>query len=100
MQRTRLSSKGQVVLPKSVRDQLRLAEGTEFIVTTTGESVVLRRVTAFPPTRLAEVAGRLRHSATPRTLEDMDAGIRRAVERRQAPPEPPPKLRPARRRSR
>jgi len=86
MQRTRLSSKGQVVLPKSVREQLRLSAGTEFIVTTAGESVVLRRATPFAPTHLADVAGRLRRPGPPRSVEDMDAGIRRAVAGRNAAP--------------
>ncbi len=82
MNRTRLSSKGQVVLPKSVREALHLEEGAEFIVTTTPNAVVLSRVTPFPATTLEQVYGCLPHAGRPRTLEDMDAGIRRAASRR------------------
>lgn len=44
MQYTNLLSNGQVTLPKSVRDRLRLKEGTEFAVSTRGRSVILQPV--------------------------------------------------------
>ena len=42
MDTTKLSSKGQVVLPKSVRDQHGWGEGTEFVVESTAQGVLLR----------------------------------------------------------
>lgn len=39
--RTTLSSKGQVVLPRQVRSKLGLQPGTQFDVSTSGETVVL-----------------------------------------------------------
>lgn len=82
MNRTRLSSKGQVVLPKSIRDALHLEEGTEFVVSTEGNAVVLRRSTVFPPTTLAEVTGYLKTPGPSRTLAEMEQGLRRAHRRR------------------
>jgi AbrB family looped-hinge helix DNA binding protein len=41
MSNTRLSSKGQVVLPKAAREALRLAAGDELLVTVEGQSVRL-----------------------------------------------------------
>ncbi|HEY1107297.1 MAG TPA: AbrB/MazE/SpoVT family DNA-binding domain-containing protein [Opitutaceae bacterium] len=38
---TKLSSKGQIVLPRQVRSKLGLQPGTEFEVSTNGETVVL-----------------------------------------------------------
>jgi AbrB family looped-hinge helix DNA binding protein len=56
MDRTRLSSKGQLVLPKAIRDADDWAEGTEFIVERVPEGVLLRPVRALPVTRL-EIIG-------------------------------------------
>jgi AbrB family looped-hinge helix DNA binding protein len=40
---TRLSAKGQVVIPKDVRDRLGLIEGTVFDVVETGDGLLLRK---------------------------------------------------------
>ena len=40
---TKLSAKGQVVIPKDVRDRLGLSEGTVFDVFERGEEVVFKR---------------------------------------------------------
>lgn len=55
-ERTHLSSKGQIVIPKSVRDRLGLHEGDELSVEELGDAIVLRvqrRATAgiFGPVR-------------------------------------------------
>jgi len=41
---TRLSSRGQVVIPDTVRKLLRLQPGTMFVVVARGDTVVLQRV--------------------------------------------------------
>lgn len=41
---TRLSSKGQVVLPQDIRDRLHLEEGQRFVVLGSGDTVVLKRL--------------------------------------------------------
>jgi AbrB family looped-hinge helix DNA binding protein len=82
METTKLSSKGQVVLPKSVRDEQGWAPGTEFTIESTPEGVTLRARTPFPRTDLADVFGSVKHRGRAKTLEEMDAGIRRAVARR------------------
>ncbi len=38
---TKLSSKGQVIIPADIREELRLKEGTEFAVRARGRAVVL-----------------------------------------------------------
>ena len=43
---TKLSSKGQVVIPESVRDQLRLTEGTQFAVVWQNDVVILKIIHA------------------------------------------------------
>ncbi|HLW71813.1 MAG TPA: AbrB/MazE/SpoVT family DNA-binding domain-containing protein [Candidatus Binataceae bacterium] len=75
METTRLSSKGQVILPKSVRDARRWRPGTEFIVEQTADGVLLRTAKPFPPSRLDEVAGCLRYTGKPKSLGQMKAAI-------------------------
>jgi AbrB family looped-hinge helix DNA binding protein len=41
---TKLSQKGQVVIPNAVRKQLGLKEGMKFLVIGVGDTIVLRRL--------------------------------------------------------
>jgi AbrB family looped-hinge helix DNA binding protein len=41
---TKLSQKGQVVIPNTVRKKLRLKEGMKFLVVGVGDTIVLRRL--------------------------------------------------------
>jgi AbrB family looped-hinge helix DNA binding protein len=82
METTRLSSKGQVILPKSVRDAHKWRPGTEFIVENTADGILLRPAKPFPPTRLEDVAGCLRYAGKPKTLSQMQAAIRAEVKAR------------------
>ena len=47
---TRMSSKGQVVIPESVREDLGLRPGEQFVVVGRGDVVILKTLTA-PDTR-------------------------------------------------
>ena len=40
---TRITSKGQVTIPKHIRERQGIAAGTDFSVTERGEEIVLRR---------------------------------------------------------
>ena len=82
METTRLSTKGQIILPKSVRDANAWAPGTEFIVEQTTEGILLRPAARFPRTEMSEVAGCLRFKGKPKTLAEMRAAIDREVKRR------------------
>ena len=84
METTRLSSKGQVILPKSIRDAHRWQPGTEFVVEETTEGILLRPAKPFPPTRIEDVAGCLRYAGKPKTLAEMEAAIRTEVKARRA----------------
>lgn len=82
MDTTKLSSKGQIVLPKSVREAHGWGPGTEFVIESTPDGVRLRAKAPFPRTQLAEVFGSVTHRGPARSLADMDAGIGTAVARR------------------
>jgi len=49
---TRMSAKGQVVIPGDIRQALSLAPGTKFIVAGEGDTVILKRI---GPPMFAEV---------------------------------------------
>lgn len=43
---TRMSSKGQVVIPEAIRNQLNLKEGTQFVVVGDGDVLILKTISA------------------------------------------------------
>ena len=57
MAKTRLSSKGQVIIPKVVRDRHGWTPGVELEVEDRGDAVVLRPSKPFPATTFEEVRG-------------------------------------------
>jgi AbrB family looped-hinge helix DNA binding protein len=75
METTRLSSKGQIILPKAVRDSHHWTPGTDFSVEDTGDGVILRPVRTSRPARLADLVGSLSVKGPARTLEEIDAAI-------------------------
>jgi len=75
MTTTRLSSKGQLIIPKEVRDRHGWREGTELEVEDRGGVVVLRRKKPWPPTRIEDVRGSARYAGPPVSVEDMEAGV-------------------------
>lgn len=82
METTRLSSKGQIILPKAVRDLHHWGPGTDFIVEDTGDGVLLRPVKKGRVTRLEDVAGRLKSDGPALTVEQMDAAIDAEIQAR------------------
>ncbi|QLH38167.1 MAG: AbrB/MazE/SpoVT family DNA-binding domain-containing protein [Defluviicoccus sp.] len=75
----KLSSKGQLVLPASLRQAHRWRTGDEFVLEEVAGGVLLRPRKPFPATRLDEVAGSLQFDGFPRSVEEMDAAIAAAV---------------------
>ena len=83
METTRLSSKGQVVLPKSIRMAHQWKSGAEFIVEDTADGVLLRPVGHLPKTRLEDVIGCTGYQGPARSVEEMDASIAAGATSRQ-----------------
>ena len=82
METTRLSTKGQIILPKNIRTSRAWGPGTEFTVEETGDGILLRPARRFPQTDLDEVAGCLRSKRKSITLAQMRGAIGREVNRR------------------
>ncbi|HEX8641460.1 MAG TPA: AbrB family transcriptional regulator [Allosphingosinicella sp.] len=81
---TRLSTKGQVIVPKEIRDRRKWKSGMRLIVEETPEGVLLKPERLFPPATLDEVAGSLKYEGRMKTLEEMDRAITEEVEERRA----------------
>ncbi len=65
---TRVSDKGQVVIPKEIRDKLGFREGTRLIVIATEDAVVLQRIEA--------VAGKIRVRELMERIKSMTSKLR------------------------
>jgi AbrB family looped-hinge helix DNA binding protein len=72
---TVVSTKGQVILPKAIRQQRRWEAGTRLVVEDTPDGVLLRPVPLFPVTKPKDVFGSLPHRGAPKSLKEMAAGI-------------------------
>ncbi|MBV9815529.1 MAG: AbrB family transcriptional regulator [Alphaproteobacteria bacterium] len=81
---TTVSTKGQVILPKAIRQRRNWATGTRLVVEDTPEGVLLKAAPVFAPTRPEDVAGMLAYRGRPKTIEEMDAAITAEVRRRRA----------------
>jgi len=80
---TRLSTKGQIVLPKEIRSAHAWGPGTEFTVEETAGGILLRPARRFPPTKIEDVAGCLHPKRKPKTI-DTRLAVARAIARRHA----------------
>jgi len=49
MTKATISSKGQIAIPKSIRDRLRLKPGTQLAIDVQGEQIVMKRLNSGLP---------------------------------------------------
>ena len=84
MDKTTLSSKGQVILPKRVRRAHSWSPGTEFSVEEVDDGVLLRPLKPFSATELESVFACLNSRGSTKTLEDMEEAINAEMRRRHA----------------
>ena len=82
LSRTTLSTKGQIVVPKSMRDQKRWQAGTRLVLKDTPEGILITPEQAEKIYTVDDIIGILRHDGPPMTIEKMnEAGPKGAVER-------------------
>lgn len=79
---TRLSTKGQLIIPKEIRDRHGWTTGTDLIVEDLGDSIVLRRADELPETTLEDLVGCTGYKGPTRSLEEMEAAIARGARER------------------
>jgi AbrB family looped-hinge helix DNA binding protein len=80
MEITRLSSKGQLILPKWLRDRYNWHEGDEFVVIDTGHGVLLEPNQPFPPMTLDEVVAIIDYQGPAYSVEEMDEAVAAAFQ--------------------
>lgn len=76
---TRLSSKGQVVIPEEIRERLGLKEGTQFVVVGDRDVVILKSIAPPAMEEFDELVRRARVAARKAGVKPAD--VRRAVAR-------------------
>jgi AbrB family looped-hinge helix DNA binding protein len=79
---TVISTKGQVILPKAIRDHRCWPPGTQLTVEDTREGVLLKASPTFPKARIDAVFGSLRREGPPLSVADMNKAIAREAKRR------------------
>ena len=79
---TRLSSKGQVVIPEEIRERLGLKEGTQFVVVGERDVVILKSIAAPAMVEFDDLLRRARSAARKTGLRP--AAVRRAISKARA----------------
>jgi len=85
MESTRLSSKGQVVLPSALRHSRRWFAGTEFVIIETDDGVLLKPVAAASPfarSRIEDVFGGAGYTGPAVSVPAMEAAVQAEAARR------------------
>ena len=71
---TRMSSKGQVVIPEDVRKALGLEVGAQFVVMGDGDTIVLKRIAVPAKSELRAMLRKVRSQARRAGLKSSDVG--------------------------
>ncbi|MEX0599800.1 MAG: AbrB/MazE/SpoVT family DNA-binding domain-containing protein [Rhodothermales bacterium] len=77
---TKLSSKGQVVIPEEIRNRLGLEPGVQFVVVGDRDVVILKRIQAPEMSEFDDLVGRARKAAKKAGLskDDVAEAVRQA----------------------
>jgi len=79
---TRLSDNGNVIIPEIIRNAYGWGEGLEFIVTDTGNGILLRPLEHFQETKIEveDVLGCTGYKGPKKSLKDMEDAIAKRAE--------------------
>jgi looped-hinge helix DNA binding domain, AbrB family len=82
MEKTKLSSKGQVVLPRAVREAKAWRAGQLLEVVSTREGVLLKPLKRFEAVALDDVVGCLPYQGKRKSIAEMEAAVALEARRR------------------
>ncbi len=77
----RLSTRGQLIIPKALRDRHGWAPGTKLVVEDRVDGVFVRLAKTLPPAELEDLVGSTGYRGPARSLDDMEAAIVRGARR-------------------
>jgi AbrB family looped-hinge helix DNA binding protein len=66
-----LSNKGQIVIPKEIRDELHWEPGMRLTLVSTATGVTIRTLPEKSGRRLEDLVGMLKHDGNPLSTEDL-----------------------------
>ena len=75
MEKTRLSNKGQVVIPKAVRALHGWKAGLELVIEDVGDGIKLKPIKPYEETKIEDVLGCVGYEGPKKSLKDMEAAI-------------------------
>jgi AbrB family looped-hinge helix DNA binding protein len=75
METVKLSSKGQFILPKAIRDRHHWEAGTEFVILDRGTELVIKPIKVFPLTEIEPPTTPSIYLGKPLSLEDMERAV-------------------------
>ena len=84
MSQTTISTKGQVVLPKAIREKRRWKAGTRLTVEDRPEGVLLKPVEKKKKLTIDDLRGIVKYKGPARSIEEMNAAIDEEFRRRHA----------------
>ncbi|MDX8395540.1 MAG: AbrB/MazE/SpoVT family DNA-binding domain-containing protein [Mariprofundaceae bacterium] len=84
MNTARLSSKGQLIIPKSIRDQHAWHTGQELEVIDTKEGILLRSKSPFPTTTIDDLTHLKAYSGPTKSLDEMTEAIRTGIKKQRS----------------
>jgi AbrB family looped-hinge helix DNA binding protein len=77
----RLSTKGQLVVPKEIRERHGWSVGSELVFEDQADGVILRQVEDLPPTRIEDLIGCTGYRGPAKSLKQMEQGIAEGARR-------------------
>ena len=79
---TRLSSKGQIIIPQDIREAHRWQPGLDFAVLDTDQGLLLTPLMPFKTTKIKDVLGCAHYKGSKKSLKEMEQGIAIGVKRK------------------
>jgi AbrB family looped-hinge helix DNA binding protein len=67
----KLSTKGQIVIPKEIRDELAWQAGTELTLVTSSSGLMLKAAPTKTVRKLEDLIGMLKHNGKPIPIEEL-----------------------------